>query len=98
MVVHKHLPKKMIKDEKPVELKWFQKKITEDSFTIKQDKKGKFYAHHNEWKDRVWIGPYDSKEEIDKVIDSYVSVTKKPFGSRKELKNVHSILIEKQDW
>ena len=98
MVISKHLPKKRKKEEKPVELKWFQKQITEDCFEIKQDKKGKFYAHHNEWKERIWIGPYGLKEDIDKVIASYVSVTKKPFGSRKELKNVHSILIEKQDW
>ena len=88
-----HLPKK-----RKGEPKWFEGKITSESFITKKDWKGKFYAHHNEWKDKIWIGPYDSQEEVDKVIASYVAISKKPFGDRKELKNVHSIVIEKQEW
>lgn len=87
-----HLPKK-----RQVEPKWFQKQITADQFEIKQNKDGKYFAHHEEWKKTIWIGPYDTEEEINKVIDSYVSVTKRPFGKRKELKNVHSILMDEKD-
>lgn len=87
-----HLPKK-----KKKEPKWFEGNITSDCFTIKKDNKGKFYGHHKAWKSNIWIGPYDSEEELNKVIASYVTITKKPFGQRKELKNVHSIIIEKEE-
>jgi hypothetical protein len=84
-----HLPKKRIKEKK-----WFEKQITPEQFEIKQDKKGKFYAQHNEWKKTIWIGPYETNEELSKVIASYVSTSKKPFGERKPLKNVHSFIGE----
>lgn len=89
----KHLPRK-----KPQEPKWYQKVITPDQFEIKQNNIGLFFAHHHAWKKTVWIGPYETEEEISKVIASYATVTKKPFGKRKELKNVHSIIIEEKDW
>lgn len=91
-----HAPKKKPQFSK-TEPKWFEIQIVPDDFTVKQDKQGKYYAQHKKWKKNIWIGPYKAKEELDKVIASYVSVTKKPFGSRKELKNVHSILIEKDE-
>ena len=84
-----HMPKK-----RQIEQKWFQKQIAADQFEIKQNKDGKYFAHHEAWKKTIWIGPYDTEEELTKVIASYVSVTKKPFGKRKELKNVHSIIME----
>lgn len=88
-----HLPKK--RQTKP---KWFETQITTEQFETRKDKKGKFYGHHEAWKNNTWIGPYDNEDELNKVIASYVSVSKKPFGKRKELKNVHSIVIEKQEW
>ncbi len=92
-----HLPKKIKKESRKAEQpepKWFEKQITSDQFEIKQGKNGKFYSRHKEWKNNIWIGPYDSKEAVDKVINSYVSVTKKPFGEREPLKNVRSFIGE----
>ena len=88
-----HLPKK-----RKQEPKWFEKQITADQFEIKKDKNKKFYGHHEAWKNNVWIGPYDTEEELNKVIASYASITKKPFGQRKEIKNVHSVIMEDKDW
>jgi hypothetical protein len=88
-VSNEHLPKKRV--QKP---KWFEGKIEKEQFKIKTDKNGKFYGQHEAWKKTIWIGPYDTEEEINKVIDSYVSVTKRPFGKRNSLKNVHSIIID----
>ena len=88
-----HLPKKRQR-----ELKWYQKQILPEDFISRKDKNGKIYGHHKEWKNTIWIGPYETEEEINKVISSYVSVTKKPFGQRKEIKNVHSIIINEKDW
>lgn len=88
-----HMPKK-----RHSEPKWFQKQITVEQFEIKKNKKEKYFAHHEAWKKTIWIGPYDTEEDTLKVIDSYVSTTKKPFGQRKQLKNVHSIIIEDKEW
>lgn len=87
-----HLPKK-----RNTEPKWFEKQIFQEDFEIKQDKNGKYYAKHKEWKKNIWIGPYETNDDVEKVIASYVSISKKPFGNRKELKNVHSIIVENKD-
>ena len=92
-ISNKHLPKK--REQKPVELKWFQKPIEPTDFSIKKDKGGKLYAHHVAWKEHIWIGPYDTEEEIDKIIAQYVANSKRDPMKRKEFKNVHSILIDK---
>ena len=94
----KHLPKKRVKEQKPVELEWYQKQIESTDFVLKKDKNGKSYAHHIAWKSHIWIGPYDTEEELSKVISSYVSITKKPFGKRKEIKNIHSVIMTENDW
>ena len=92
------LPKKINKKEaQPVE-EWYKKEISSDDFVILAGKDKHYYGQHNKWKKNVYIGPYKTKEEVDKVISSYESVTKKPFGSRKEIKNIHSILIEDKDF
>lgn len=88
-----HLPRK-----RPQKQKWFEGQITPEQFETRKDKKGKFYGHHEAWKSTIWIGPYDTEEELNKVIASYVSTTKKPFGKRKEIKNVHSVIINEKDW
>ncbi len=88
-----HLPKKRQK-----ELKWYQKQISKEQFEIKKDKSNKYFAHHAAWKSTTWIGPYDTEEEVNAVIASYESTTKKPFGKRKALKNVHSIIMTEKDW
>ena len=84
--------------KKPKKLKWYQKQITADQFTSRKGKDGKIYGHHEEWKKNIWIGPYDSVEDLNKVIASYVSTTKKPLGQRKEIKNLHSVIMTDKDW
>lgn len=91
----KHQAKKR---QKPREPKWFEKCMDEGIFEARTGKDGNVYGHYNEWKEKIWIGPYKSQEELDKVIASYIKETKKPFGKRKEIKNIHSIIIEKEDF
>ena len=93
-----NLPKKVDKAKCKPFVEWYKKEITADCFEIRKGNDNKYYAHHKDWKKTVWIGPYDSEDEVKKVINSYVSVTKKPFGERKELKNVHSIIVNDKDF
>ena len=93
----RHQPTKiegLKKTKKKPEPKWFEKSMEDGAFEEREGKDGKIYGRYNEWKDTIWIGPYKTSEELDKVIQSYLKETKKPFGKRKEIKNVHSIIIE----
>jgi len=92
-----HQPKKR-PDIKQKELKWFEKCMDDGAFELRTGKDENFYLHYNEWKETIWIGPYKSEEEANKIVASYIKETKKPFGKRKEIKNVHSIIIEKEDF
>lgn len=73
-------------------LKWFELPIQKSDFKTKTIDK-QHYAQHKEWNKRVWIGPYDSKKELDKVILLYVDEMKKNVLER-NLYNVHSVIIE----
>lgn len=90
-----HLPKKVIKKES---LKWYQKPILPEQFEIKKDKKGKVYGHHESWKSTIWIGPYETEEELGKIIAQYVSNSKRAAMKKKEIKNLHSVIMEDKDW
>ena len=93
----RHQPTKiegLKKTKKKPEPKWFEKSMEDGAFEEREGKDGKIYGRYNEWKDTIWIGPYKTSEELDKVIQSYLKETKKPFGKRKEIKNVHSIIID----
>lgn len=70
--------------------KWYN--IQKSDF-IKKEVKGNFYGQHKEWKKNIWIGPYSTEKELDKVINSYVTETKKDILHR-NIKNIHSILID----
>ena len=91
----KHLPKKVVKKDI---LKWYQKPILPEQFISKQDKTGKIYGHHEAWKNTLWIGPYDTEEELGKVIAQYVSNSKREPMKKKEIKNLHSIIMTEKDW
>ena len=87
--------KKAIKINEPIADKpkqWWQLPILKTDFKSKTIE-GKFYAHHKEWKDNIWIGPYETKKELNSVISSYVNESSKDSLDRK-LENVHSILID----
>ena len=91
----KHQAKKR---SKPIEPKWYEKCMDEGVFEQRTGKDGKIYGHYNEWKETIWIGPYKDEDELNKVIASYIKETKKPFGKRKEIKNIHSFIVEKEDF
>lgn len=59
---------------------------------IKKESDGNFYAQHKEWKKNIWIGPYSTEKELDNVINSYVTETKKDILHR-DIKNIHSVLM-----
>jgi hypothetical protein len=83
----------IIKEEKfIIKPKWFETQIKKSDFIIKEYE-NKFYARHNEWKNNIWIGAYDSEKELNDVINSYVKETKKKPMDR-NIKGIKSILIE----
>lgn len=54
---------------------------------------GRYYGRHKEWSTKIWIGPYKTENELDKVINSYVKETKKDVLYR-NIKNVHSVIMD----
>lgn len=83
----------IVKEEKfIIKPKWFETQIKKSDFIIKEYE-NKFYARHNEWKNNIWIGAYDSEKELNDVINSYVKETKKKPMDR-NIKGIKSILID----
>ena len=89
---NKHQPtkRKLIKIEEP---KWFQKPISIDCFEIKESKNGKFYAQHKEWKKNIYIGGYDTKDELNKVLEDYCKNSKRSPMNKKAVKIAQAIWI-----
>lgn len=79
---------------KEVKVPWYKRPIEREAFSIKESKDGKFYAQHNEWSKRVWIGPYQSEDAVNKIIDSYVMESLKGSLDKKLPNSIHSVLIE----
>jgi hypothetical protein len=79
---------------KEVKVPWYKRPIERTAFTIKKAKDGKFYAQHNEWSKRVWIGPYLSEEAVDNIIDSYVMESLKGDLDKKLPNSIHSLTVD----
>lgn len=84
---------------KPIEIKevkvpWYKRPIERTAFTIKKAKDGKFYAQHNEWAKRVWIGPYQSEDATNSIIDSYVMESLKGSLDKKLSSSIHSVIVD----
>ena len=79
---------------KEVKTPWYRRPIEREAFSIKEGKDGKFYAQHNEWSKRVWIGPYASMDEVNKIIDAYVDESLKGTLAKKTMDSIHSVIIE----
>ena len=84
---------------KPIQIKesktpWYRKPIERAAFSIKEGKDGKFYAHHNEWSKRIWIGPYKTKDDANQVINDYVMESLKGNLYGKKESSIHSTIIE----
>lgn len=83
---------KEIKVEEIKELKWFEKPMVKDKFIIKEID-NKFYAQYEGWKPNIWIGAYNSEQELLDVIKMYIKETKKKPIDR-NMRNIHSIIID----
>ncbi len=79
---------------KEVKTPWYRRPIEREAFSIKEGKDGKFYAQHNEWSKRVWIGPYTSMDKVNKIIDAYVDESLKGTLAKKTMDSIHSVIIE----
>ena len=79
---------------KEVKAPWYRRPIEREAFSIKEGKDGKFYAQHNEWSKRVWIGPYASMDKVNKIIDAYVDESLKGTLAKKTMDSIHSVIIE----
>lgn len=80
-----------IKEERKYNLNQQWDNMTRDNFITKEIN-GEFYARYKTWSKRVWIGPYTTEKELNKVIDSYIKETKKEVLKR-DIKNIHSIIL-----
>lgn len=79
------------KDKVEIEKKWFEKPMVKDKFIIKEIE-NKLYAQYEGWKPNVWIGAYNSEQELLDVIKMYIKETKKKPIDR-NMKNIHSVLL-----
>lgn len=50
------------------------------------------YAQYETWPSRVWIGPYATEQELNEVINSYITESKKEVMYR-NIKNLHSAIL-----
>ena len=82
---------------KEVKAPWYRRPIEREAFSIKEGKDGKYYAQHNEWSKRVWIGPYASMDKVNKIIDAYVDESLKGTLAKKTMDSIHSVIIENGD-
>lgn len=51
-----------------------------------------YYAQYETWSSRVWIGPYATEQELNEVINSYITESKKEVMCR-NIKNLHSAIL-----
>lgn len=81
-------------EEIKVELKWFQKPMLKEKFSI-IEKNNQFYIHYLEWKPNIFIGPYEDKSIADLIIEMYVKETKKTNLLKRRFKTdiIHSLLL-----
>lgn len=93
-----HLPKKREGVKSSNKIKEVIKQFAMSDFTDRQDSKGLFYGHHKDWKSKIWIGPYKTKEALNKVILDYIADSKRSPLNRKGVNNLHSIIMEEKDW
>lgn len=83
-----------IKEDKIIELKWFQKPMDINKFSI-IEKDNKFYIHYSDWSEKIHIGPYDTIDDVNSIIDMYIKETKKSNILKRKFKtnNIHSVLF-----
>lgn len=90
---HKNVSVETIED-KIKKLPWYRRPIEKDAFITRTSKNGKIYAHHREWAENIWIGPYASKKDVENVIDAYVKESLKRPLDKTQTNLIHSVFIE----
>jgi hypothetical protein len=65
-----------------------------EEFICKEGCDNNYYVRHKEWGKRIWIGPYSSKKDAEKIIKAYVAESIKAPLDTKVNNKVHSIIIE----
>ena len=92
---HRKQIKNISIEEKVNKLPWYKRPIERSAFTSKKAKDGKYYVRHIEWAERIWIGPYDTLKDANKIIDSYVEKSSiEPLNRIITDNGVHSVYIE----
>lgn len=72
--------------------KWWELPLKMDDF-IFLEREGLYYARHREWKETILIGPYESRDDLSKVMTAYVKETKKNRFYRKIPKNFKTLVL-----
>ena len=72
--------------------KWWELPMEKEKFKCKSHE-GKYYAQYEGWNKNLWIGPYETKKDLNNVIKSYIEETKKNVLER-NIQNIHSILLD----
>jgi hypothetical protein len=76
---------------------WYKRPLDKGEFSYKLAKNGRYYARHNEWSSRVWIGPYKDADAVNEAINSYVIESLKGSLDAKCYGNIHSVVIDNSD-
>lgn len=95
--VRKH--RREVKDisigDKVDKLPWYKKPIERNAFISREGKDGKHYARHKEWSKEIWVGPYNTIQEVDELIDSYVRESEKEPLNRITINHgIHSVYVD----
>ena len=73
---------------------WYKRPLDKSEFSYKLAKNGRYYARHNEWGKRIWIGPYKDVSDMTAIIDSYITESLKGSLDRKYDESIHSVVID----
>ena len=87
-------PRNITVETKPQFIPWFKRPLAFEEFICKEGRDNNYYVRHKEWGKRIWIGPYSSKKDAEKIIKAYVAESIKAPLDTKVNNKVHSIIIE----
>ena len=84
-------------EDKPKSVPWYRQPISDADFIRAESPDKKAYARHKEWKETIWIGPYESKASLESVITEYVRNAKRSVLKRKSVKGLHSVILSAEE-
>ena len=91
---HRKQVKPISIEEKIKQLPWYRRPIERSAFIYKKAKDGKYYVRHNEWSKQIWIGPYQTKKDVNDIINSYVEKSLlSPLNKIVSKIEIHSVYI-----